>query len=126
LLLWRFKPNVLPGDPDELVVCGVSCLLPVIFSAARNSRLDRWIGELSYPVYLNHMLVMNIVGHYINDPASHLGVSILVSIVASMIVVLVMEHPLAQFRHKMFYSRPEDDAVPSSAAAQGWTAVPTV
>ncbi len=31
--------------------------LPFIFQATKNNRADRWIGELSYPVYLIHYLI---------------------------------------------------------------------
>ncbi len=33
-------------------------LLPFIFIFQDNNKLDKWIGELSYPIYINHMLVM--------------------------------------------------------------------
>lgn len=36
-------------------------LLPFLFLSSKESRLDRWIGDLSYPVYIVHILVNNIV-----------------------------------------------------------------
>ncbi len=36
-------------------------LVPVLFSVSKNSRLDRHLGELSYPVYISHILVLSLV-----------------------------------------------------------------
>jgi peptidoglycan/LPS O-acetylase OafA/YrhL len=33
-------------------------LLPFIFLFQDQNKVDKWIGELSYPIYINHMLVM--------------------------------------------------------------------
>lgn len=36
--------------------------LPFAFHETRNSAIDRWIGELSYPVYLTHLMVLALCG----------------------------------------------------------------
>lgn len=36
----------------------LACLLPFVFAATRTSRIDRSIGELSYPIYLVHFLCL--------------------------------------------------------------------
>lgn len=36
-------------------------VLPLLFSISRDSRLDRWLGELSFPVYLVHLLVLRLL-----------------------------------------------------------------
>jgi peptidoglycan/LPS O-acetylase OafA/YrhL len=36
------------------------CALPFIFLYTKKSRLDRFIGELSYPVYIVHMLMIEV------------------------------------------------------------------
>ena len=33
-------------------------LLPFIFLFQKQNKFDSWIGELSYPIYINHFLVM--------------------------------------------------------------------
>ena len=35
-----------------------TCLIPFVYAATKSSRLDRYIGELSYPLYLCHILVI--------------------------------------------------------------------
>jgi peptidoglycan/LPS O-acetylase OafA/YrhL len=35
-------------------------LIPPLFHATRNAAWDNWIGELSYPIYITHLLALNI------------------------------------------------------------------
>lgn len=44
---WYAAPGLVPL---------LACMLPFVFAATRNNRLDRAVGELSYPVYLVHFL----------------------------------------------------------------------
>lgn len=41
-----------------LLYSGFIFLLPFIFLFQDQNKVDKWIGELSYPIYINHMLVM--------------------------------------------------------------------
>lgn len=41
--------------------CSFAALVPFVFEATKRSRLDREIGELSYPLYLVHGLVLGII-----------------------------------------------------------------
>jgi peptidoglycan/LPS O-acetylase OafA/YrhL len=36
--------------------------LPFIFSLTKKWKIDRYIGELSYPVYISHMLILSCIG----------------------------------------------------------------
>lgn len=40
-----------------LVMVGWIVIIPILFTITRQLKLDRWIGELSYPVYLLHLTV---------------------------------------------------------------------
>lgn len=44
---WRFYP----------IYLGVAALVPSLFSLTKNNRVDRLLGELSYPIYLCHVFV---------------------------------------------------------------------
>lgn len=35
--------------------------LPIIFHHTKNIKIDRYIGELSYPIYISHIFVLNII-----------------------------------------------------------------
>lgn len=55
--LWMLHPylNLRP------ICLGFALALPWIFAATRNWRWDRAVGELSYPLYIGHMLVVWVV-----------------------------------------------------------------
>src|SRR6185503_16357418 len=38
----------------------VAWALPLAFQLTRTSRVDRYLGELSYPIYLVHLLVISV------------------------------------------------------------------
>jgi peptidoglycan/LPS O-acetylase OafA/YrhL len=44
--------------------------LPFIFHASRASAIDQWIGELSYPVYLVHLLVIGAVLRFLPEASA--------------------------------------------------------
>jgi peptidoglycan/LPS O-acetylase OafA/YrhL len=50
---------------DELgrvvLYAAVTAALPFVFRTFQEFRWDRWIGDLSYPVYLTHLMVIGVV-----------------------------------------------------------------
>ena len=49
----------LPESAKRLAVYAiVALIMPLAFLYQRRSRLDQWVGELSYPLYVGHYLVM--------------------------------------------------------------------
>lgn len=38
-------------------LAAIPLIVPLLFHATRNNKIDRFIGELSYPLYIGHMLV---------------------------------------------------------------------
>jgi peptidoglycan/LPS O-acetylase OafA/YrhL len=72
--------------------------LPFLFQASKNWRLDRWIGNLSYPIYLVHAsaLLMLKVGWGVDaGPAA-----ILCSTIAALVLLVAVEQPLEKFRQR--------------------------
>lgn len=55
--------RLLPFFDDRQLVflCVLSVALPFIFMATKSNKLDRLVGDLSYPFYLAHLLVMWLV-----------------------------------------------------------------
>ena len=72
--------------------------LPFLFKWTKDNRRDRWIGELSYPIYLGHMLI----AHAIHFPAPNLRalVVIAVTILLAIGVVRYVEIPLERYRQR--------------------------
>ncbi len=50
--------------PDPARYAALTLGIPSLFLLTRNSRHDRLVGELSYPVYISHMLVLYAITQY--------------------------------------------------------------
>jgi len=71
--------------------------MPFIFNFTKYYKIDRFIGELSYPVYIVHMLIGMILIKFI--PLKYLGIAVsLVSIFVSMILIKYVSEPIETFR----------------------------
>lgn len=77
-------------------------LVPAIFSLSKSSRIDRLIGELSYPVYVVHFPVILVVKQHFKPQAST-GVffyTVVLSIILAYVLYLVIEKPLSKYREQ--------------------------
>jgi len=96
------------GGIDQLrfwvAYCLLAASLPFIFAATKNSSWDRAIGELSYPLYLVHGLVVGIA--YIRwgapkgsplDMVIVLGVAVLMA----WLMYMLVEQPIERRRHRI-------------------------
>ncbi|HEY3932039.1 MAG TPA: acyltransferase, partial [Verrucomicrobiae bacterium] len=74
----------------------------VLFFAFGNQKMDRIIGELSYPIYLLHMIVIDMIGFLLPrfGLVREIGIiSALVSIILAAILYRVFIAPLDKKRH---------------------------
>jgi len=72
--------------------------MPFIFLATRTTKLDRWIGELAYPFYLVHLLVLHINGQ-LAWHLSSINLAIL-SLFVSVLLVVLIEQPVNSWRQR--------------------------
>ena len=73
-------------------------LVPAVFSLSKNSTVDRWIGDLSYPLYLVHVLVLTIL-HVKNIPAPG-AVLLPAALVTSALLLVFIDHPVERYRQR--------------------------
>lgn len=99
----------LGGSKDQqllLLFVPILLTLPGLFSFQNFFKRDRWIGELSYPIYLCHMLVIaNLENRYLeitnlDGPVKYLTVS-LASIVFAIVLKLTVIDSVEGFRKKI-------------------------
>lgn len=80
-----------------LIVAGATAVsVPFVFGLTKKSRVDRWIGELSYPVYISHELIRLALIHY-TGRADVLWM-VLLTLVASVAIMLLIEWPVERLR----------------------------
>jgi peptidoglycan/LPS O-acetylase OafA/YrhL len=90
-----------------LYVLGVSLLIPVLFHVSRSWSWDRWVGELSYPIYLLHVpvkwLLLAARGVEARDTAQVSGAALAgATLVAALLMVVLVDRPLERFRRARF------------------------
>lgn len=100
---------VLPmiGNPLQKIplILATACAVPVLFSATKNSKIDRHIGNLSYPIYVIHLLA----DKQSQFAIGHLGISfswlpvftIVWSVVLAVALVYLLEEPIEKVRRKI-------------------------
>ncbi len=75
--------------------------LPFSFHCSHKNKFDKSIGELSYPVYIVHTLVINVVrssGPYLWDRSLGGATSVLLSVLLSIILIRYIQSPVEVFR----------------------------
>jgi peptidoglycan/LPS O-acetylase OafA/YrhL len=77
--------------------------IPILFLAFGNNRFDRLVGELSYPVYLIHMLVLVVMANALafRPGAALARITALVSIAFATVLYAVFIAPLDRKRHDL-------------------------
>jgi peptidoglycan/LPS O-acetylase OafA/YrhL len=79
--------------------------LPLLFRATKNSHIDRFLGELSYPIYLVHVAVLNVVGNIPQLSRGYTESSKLLALVvvlgASTLIAIYIEIPINRLRHRI-------------------------
>ena len=75
-----------------------SGLICVLFYVTSKSRLDRFIGELSYPIYVVHILVINILGIIMVRDSIFSFVTAGITILVSMGLVKYVQTPTERYR----------------------------
>ena len=87
-----------PSWTSKIYYLVVFLSLPLIFESTRHSRLDRWIGETSYPIYVGHYIVvlaLDGLGYSLADsgPAALIGATALAAL-----LIVTVSAPLERYR----------------------------
>lgn len=89
-------------DSEVRISAGINVLLfvfalglPSLFLLAKDSKTDRWLGELSYPIYITHFLFAFPAAEY----GKYAGLAcLLASVAMSVILLIVVQAPIDRFR----------------------------
>jgi peptidoglycan/LPS O-acetylase OafA/YrhL len=77
--------------------------IPILFLAFGENRFDRFVGELSYPVYLVHFLVLVVINNAlaVRPGAALARIAALASIAFAAVLYAVFIVPLDRKRHNL-------------------------
>lgn len=87
------------------MVIAFGCCVPVIFNATKSSNLDRMIGELSYPVYLVHVLIDHVLAVVLR--VHSFTATLTASLIFAVMVVWLIERPVDRWRQRRLSSQAE-------------------
>jgi peptidoglycan/LPS O-acetylase OafA/YrhL len=89
-------------------------IIPGLFAWTRRSRLDQFLGDLCYPLYLAHFPVIYLFGKEIYG--KNFGINILVlSILPTLVLVYLIERPLDRWRKSVLQAPVQSPGQPRSA-----------
>ena len=76
----------------------IAVSLPIIFQTYRNSRIDRFIGDLSYPIYIVHILVIMLADRFV---AGDIFWQVTAGTLAASVALLVfVDRPIDKWRQR--------------------------
>jgi peptidoglycan/LPS O-acetylase OafA/YrhL len=102
--LWRSSQAVLVYSPLFLLV--IATFVGPIFALTRSSKLDRWLGDMSYPIYLCHLPVfsaMTFIGLQASPANSAVG--LLATLFISAALLWLIDAPVSRFRKSQLYAQ---------------------
>ena len=92
--------------------------IPFLFRATNGNRLDGWIGDLSYPIYLIHWPVLGTVNVFV--PKAYVTVTtVSMRVLLSIAFVQFVDHSLNRLRQSRYRHSEEELASTTSPNAAG-------
>lgn len=99
------KLSILPFSLKEIFYFGlVSCSIPVLFNYFKNIKLDIQLGELSYPVYISHMLVALVLRYVVSEEWQQGWVAAFFTIILSLVLNKYISNPIEKYRQMRILS----------------------
>jgi peptidoglycan/LPS O-acetylase OafA/YrhL len=93
------------GFNKELILGATGAIVAVSVLTRRTSdKLDTWFGDLSYGVYLAHMILIVIVAHlgwFADDLFARCSMVIVGSLIVAVLAFLCIEKPAADYRKRL-------------------------
>ncbi len=78
--------------------------IPFIFLLTKNLKWDAIIGEYSYPIYITHMMVIDMLKLFGVDKAEYTALTILISLAISYLLIHLVANPVERFRQRRVHS----------------------
>ncbi len=87
------------GFPSWLLYCALTLAIPSIFNITKGNRLDSFIGELSYPIYISHLFIIQLAKNTVST------LSLIICIILFSIAVLYLMKPVENLRARLAQKR---------------------
>lgn len=102
VVLYKWSPSVTPevlGFEPRAVQGFVmlTLLMPFVFAATKSNRLDKLLGDMSFPIYLIHVLLIPMIGHE-TDPQR--AAVLVTTLILSVLMIKAIEIPIDRYRQR--------------------------
>jgi len=111
---FSFLPTADPLAMRWLAYAVVAFATPFVFNAFKDNKADRWIGELSYPIYMTQLFVIGIVMTY--ELPYPIWIAIGGTLTLSLVILLLVDHPIDRWRQRRAATRRWPMAAPGAAS----------
>jgi peptidoglycan/LPS O-acetylase OafA/YrhL len=109
-----FPPlSTLTAQNLMLIWLPYSFTIPTLFTLSRDWRLDRWLGELSYPIYVCHHMFTTVTNAWFGESSAI--VAFVLSAALAVVIVFFVERPVMNIRN-LVKSRARTYSSPSRVA----------
>jgi peptidoglycan/LPS O-acetylase OafA/YrhL len=102
-LIWRWGVYAL-----------ITLTTPFIFHAFKDNAIDRWVGDLSYPIYMTQLFVIGFVLTF--NPPFGMWIGIFGTVAMAVLVLLIIDHPLDRWRQRRAHAKREPASAPGAAS----------
>lgn len=89
---------LVPAQYTFVFVMLAAPTIPLLFSAFKNSQADRFVGDLSFPIYLVHFPIIQWV-------TPHYAIVVALSIAAAVLISIAIDRPIDRLRHRLLANR---------------------
>ncbi|MFZ6727575.1 acyltransferase family protein [Undibacterium sp. MH2W] len=102
---WTHSNSKFTSFAVLFIVFVLISVIPFLFSKTKNSRIDRQIGEISFPLYVCHILVFQ-VGHYFFRKSTMVDLSLVsVTMLFAVTIIYCVDQPINNFRHSLLATK---------------------
>ena len=92
--LWPFSWN------DTIYFFSVAGGIPFLFDYLKNNKKDNWVGQLSYPMYISHLLVASILYALPFAAVKQSWVVVTVTVIFAYLLDISIARPIEKFRQQ--------------------------
>jgi peptidoglycan/LPS O-acetylase OafA/YrhL len=105
ILFYRRLPNAHNFDVALIPLC--AAMVPLLFAFTQNNRMDRLIGELSYPFYLFHWNVIVLTSAVMGgeSPLLFEPICVAITLTCAYLTYRFFEHRLDQWRARLYLEK---------------------
>lgn len=97
---WSISGNIDSYSSWAFYAC-VAISSPLLFEITKKSKIDNYIGQLSYPIYISHMLAIALVYYFTRDGIDRGAASLIVTLSISVMLFHFIDKPIESIRRKI-------------------------